>query len=361
MSQFVTLNKKDSLFSKYIWGDFSQNLVAIPIESLNIETEQESVTFEVKEKKHIKSPHPFFILLRLMKWNYFFLIFVPFYYVWVKNTLYDRLYDVQSFYMAVLSSIFLFAGLNIRNDVLDHVNGFDRIIKSRNPKPILSGWVTARSANNLAWGFIFIALILALPALYRQIEALRAAVVVFSLFIIGNFLTKNSYKYSYFSEFILFLILGPGLCAGYQTALGSGVDTEILVFGSVWGTGVLFLLYINQFANLFETSQAGIGNTLTKMGFDHSKKFLGRWWALFLLFWVVHHHYYASIYWTWFATATLVFWSFQIFIKLSNVESPMGSQLYRVRRTGYRIFLLMVSLLILEQTWYLYTKTNWSM
>jgi hypothetical protein len=142
-------------------------------------------------------------------------------------------------------------------------------------------------------------------------------------------------------------------------ALGSGIDTEILVFGAAWGVAVLFLMYIVQFEHLFETSQAKILNTITKIGFDNSKIFFKIWWGFFLLLWVVYHYFYASSYWLWFSPIVLVFWSLPTFIQIANVQSPMGSQLSRVRHAGFRMFALMVMVLVLEQSWYLYTHLDW--
>lgn len=350
----MTLKKSDADFSKYIWGTFSKTERALPIQSLNTGTTQESVTFEIKSVNEIEVPSAWIVFNRLIKWNYFFLILIPIYYVFIKNLVYQRIFDPFNFKLAALSSVFLFAGLNIRNDVLDHVSGFDRIIKSSGKKPLLSGWVTATAANRVGWILCLIALALAIPVCLHQYEATRVAGITFVLFLAGNFLNKNNYKFNYFSEFILFLILGPALCSGYQVSMGSGVDTEILIFGTTWGVGVLFLLYIVQFTNLFETSQAGIKNTLTKMGFDKSKTFLKLWWSFFIVLWIVYHYFYASVFWLWFGAIILLFCSWPVFNQISMVHSPIGSSLKQVRQSGARIFGLMVALLVIELGRYVY-------
>ncbi|MBC7457652.1 MAG: UbiA family prenyltransferase [Bdellovibrionaceae bacterium] len=358
MNRFLTLKKTDTNFSSYIWGTFSNTERALPIESLNTGTIQESVTFEIKTLEEIKQPSDLAIFSRLIKWNYFFLLFLPLFYITIKNFLFQRIFDTASFGLAALSSIFLFAGLNIRNDVLDHVSGFDRVIKSNGKKPLLLGWTTAESANHISWILCIIAIALAVPVCIHQREAIRVVGITLCLFLAGNFLNKNNYKFSHLSEFILFLILGPALCAGYQVAMGSGVDTEILVFGAAWGVAVLFLLYIVQFANLFETSQAGIKNTLTKMGFDKSKTFLILWWSFFIVLWVVYHYFYASRFWLWFGTAILIFWSFPTFIQIKNTHSPIGSDLIKVRKAGSRTFASMVGILVVELSWNIYSQLN---
>jgi 1,4-dihydroxy-2-naphthoate octaprenyltransferase len=356
MSRFVTLKKTDADFSKYIWGTFSNTERALPVESLNAGTTQESVTFEIKNLAEINQPSDLVIFSRLIKWNYFFLIFVPLFFVTVKNFLFQRILDPTSFGLSAISSIFLFAGLNIRNDVLDHVSGFDRVIKSSGQKPLLLGWATAESANHISWILCIIAIALAVPVCILQQEAILVVAITLGLFLAGNFLNKNNYKFNHFSEFILFLILGPALCSGYQVAMGAGVDTEIIVFGMLWGVGVLFLLYIVQFANLFESSQAGIKNTLTKMGFDKSKTFLIAWWSFFIVLWTTYHYFYASRFWLWFGTAVLIFWSLPTFIQIKNTQSPIGSALMKVRKRGRRAFALMVGIFIVELSWNIYNQ-----
>jgi 1,4-dihydroxy-2-naphthoate octaprenyltransferase len=354
MSRFVTLKKTDADFAQYIWGTFSNTETALPIESLNTGTTQESITFEIKLVNEIMKPVDLVLLSRLIKWNYFFLLLIPLFFVGIKNFLSQNISDPLSFSLAAVSSLFLFAGLNIRNDVLDHVSGFDRIIKSSGKKPLLLGWITADSANRIGWSLCFIALALAVPVCIHQHESLSVVGITIGLFLAGNFLDKNNYKFSLFSEFILFLILGPALCSGYQVAMGSGVDTEILIFGTVWGVAVLFLLYIVQFANLFETSQAGIKNTLTKMGFDKSKTFLISWWAFFIGLWTMYHYFYASRFWLGLGTAILICGSLPTFIQITKTHSPIGSDLIKVRKAGSRAFGLMVTLLVVELIWNFY-------
>lgn len=358
MSRFLTLKRTDPDFLKYIWGHFSKSERAIPIESLNIGTAQESVTFKIQSTESVHVPSRIILFLHLIKWKYFFLVFVPLYYVFIKNLVEGGFFDFLSFSLAAIASIFLFSGLNIRNDVLDHVSGFDRIIKSSGEKPILRGWITAQKANQLSWIFIFMAGVLAIPVCVQQQEALWIALLTAMLFLTGNFLNKNNYKFKYFSEFILFLILGPTLCSGYQVSMGAGIDNEILVFGTAWGVAILFLLYLVQFANLFETSQGGIKNTLTHMGFDKSKIFLKCWWGMFIFLWIAYHYFYSGTYWGWLGAAVLIFQSRATFDQISQAHSPMGSALQRVRESGFRIFVMMVILLVVEQSWSLYIHLN---
>ena len=96
------------------------------------------------------------------------------------------------------------------------------------------------------------------------------------------------------------------------------------------------------------------------MGFDHAKNFLVLWLVILNVSWVVYHYFYTSVFWSWFASITLVFWSIPTAIKIAEIPSPVGSDLLTARKRGYRNFLLMVLLLYLEYLWYLAQKIGWN-
>jgi 1,4-dihydroxy-2-naphthoate octaprenyltransferase len=285
---------------------------------------------------------------------------VPLFFVGFKKYLDDRFFDPFSFMMASISMLFLFAGLNLRNDLNDHLSGYDRVIAPISPKPLLKGWITGSEVSFLSGVLIIFAAILSVPVFILQNEELLVVAVVLFLFIVGQFFKKNSFKNQRLGEVILFLLVGPGLCSGYQVSLGAGIDTEILFFGLLWGAAILFLVHLNNFSNLLATSQAGIHNTITKMGFDASKKFLIFWLASLNILWISYHYFYASIFWTWLSGAVFIFWSIPTAIQFASLSSPVGSDLLVAKKTGSKNFLLMIVLLFIEQIWYLGSQLNWT-
>jgi 1,4-dihydroxy-2-naphthoate polyprenyltransferase len=325
----------------------------LPVNSLNVGTADEIVTFEIVPRSQIQRPMYLVYLSHLIKLRSYLLIMVPLFFVAAKNYLDDRFLDPVSFLIASVSMLFLYAGLNLRSDLNDHVSGYDRVLHSSSPKPLLKGWITGAETNFLSWILIFVSAVLSVPVFILQHEEIRVVSVVLILFILGQFFKKNSFKNQRFGEVILFLLMGPGLCSAYQVALGSGIDTEVLAFGVFWGTAILFLVHLNNFSHLLTSSQAGIHNTMNKMGFDSSKKFLTLWLVLVNILWIWFHALYAGTFWTWFSGITLVFWSVPTAILFSNISSPVGSDLVQAKKTGHKNFVLMIALLILEQMWYL--------
>ncbi len=356
---FKTFKKTDAEFMKYLMGTFSTSEIALPVKTLNVGTVDETVTFEIVMAADIQRPQFLVLWAHLIKLRSYLLIIVPLFFIAIKNYLDDRFFDPISFLVASVSMLFLYAGLNLRSDLNDHISGYDRVIQPELPKPLLKGWITATEVSLISWIFIFLAAGISVPVYLLQKEELRVVGVVLVLFLLGQFFKKNSFKNQRLGEVILFLLIGPGLCSGYQVALGAGIDTEVLIFGVLWGTAVLFLVHLNNFSNLLSSSQAGIQNTMNKMGFDASKKFLIFWLVILNSVWILYHYFYASTFWTWLSALTLIFWSIPTAIHFSELSSPVGSDLVAAKKIGNKNFLLMVVLLFLELCWYIGSKLNW--
>lgn len=355
---YKTFKKSDSEFKTHLMGSFSNTEIALPVKTLNVGTVDETVTFEIVKSSDIQRPYYFIYLVHLIKLHSYLLILVPLFFVAAKNYLDDRFFDPISFLMAIVSMLFLYAGLNLRSDLNDHISGYDRVLQSASPKPLLKGWIRGSEISYLSWILIGIAAVLSIPVFIFQQEEIRVVLVAVCLFIMGQFFKKNSFKNQRFGEVILFLLIGPGLCSAYQVSLGAGVDTEILAFGVLWGTAILFLVHLNNFSHLLSSSQAGIQNTMNKMGFDTSKIFLILWLVFMNILWIAFHALYAGTFWTWFTGITLVFWSVPTAIQLSSISSPVGSDLSQAKKIGHKNFQLMIALLMLEQMWLLGSKLN---
>ena len=361
---YITLKKAEAEFEDFLWGRSSQKLTknqrALPIKTYNLGTPEESVTFELKNVSDIKKPGIFVFLSSLVKLNSFILILLPLFYIFTKNYSTGLISNPQSntlsITLAALAVIFLFAGLNIRNDVNDHISGFDRVNLDSKPKPIRMGWISAHKAARVSLILIFIASILAGPVVFFHPELIRVVVVLLVLFFIGRFAKKNSYKQQHLGELILFILVGPVLASGYQMALGAAIDIEVLSFGVLWGFAVSYLIQVNNFSHIMTSSQSGISNSMTKLGFDRAQKFLVWSWSMFLLTWIFFHYLYAEVFAAIIVTVLLILWSIPFLKKILNIKSPMGSGLQQIHREAQKTFLFMVSILVLENLTSLWTN-----
>lgn len=359
-SQFVTVKKSQSEFSEYLWGRL-ENVTArraVPVKTYDLGTVKESVTFELKNISEIKKPGQFVFFAAFIKLNSFILILFPLFYVLDKNYFSGGHGASPGILFAAISSVFLFAGLNIRNDVYDHISGFDRVNIDLNRKPIRMGWISAQTASRISVGLIFLAAVLALPAVLLQPRLLWVISAALILFFLGRFAKNNSYKQQHSGELILFLLIGPALAVGYQVATGSEVDSEVVGFGALWGFLVLYLIQVNNFTHIMTSSQSGIKNTMTKLGFDWAQKFLITAWLIFLLLNVLFHFYVSSVSWIVINTVTLLAVSVPTILKIANIKSPMGSGLQVIRKEVQRNFLVFVIVSLAESFWYMWAAAN---
>lgn len=361
---FKTLRRTDAEFEDYLWGagtHLEKGTVPLPVKTLNLGEDNETVTFQIFTQYEINRPSKWILISSLIKLHTYILVLMPLFFVLAKNYIDDRVRDPFSIVMAAVASLFLYAGLNIRNDVIDHVYGYDRVNILKSNKPIARGWVTALQASKLSWILIAMSAMVALPAFFFEHELILVMCVVVGLFLLGQFVKQNSYKHNRFGEVILFILVGAGLASGYQVSLGAGIDLEILFFGILWGFAVLFLIHINNFSHILTSCQAGILNSMTRMGFDKAQKFLVGWWSVFCILWFIYHYNYASLIWTVFGTLLLVLWSLPLFNKILKIRSPLGSDLDLIRKEAYRTFLMMVLILFSENFWYVGEKLNWTL
>lgn len=361
VSRFVTVKKFDQDFSKYLWGKTEDDVRAIPVQSLNVGLDDEAVTFELKPIAQIRKPGFFQFWTTLIKLRSYILFLFPLFYIVAKNYADDKFYDPLALSFAVGAMFFIYAGLNIRNDIADHLSGFDRVNIPFSEKPILLGWITASKMSKISWALLLFGLVLAIPVVLLQPQELKVLAPVIVLILIGQFFKKNSYKEKVYGEIILFLLMGVGITCGFEIAAGAVIDAETLSLGFFWGASVLFLIHVNNFSHLLTSVQAGIKNTMTNLGFDRAKSFLAIWWSICIISWIVFHIFYASLFWTWFGSMILVFWSAPLFLKLSQIRSPIGSDLVQVRQSAHKTFLVMVAVFFAENAWYIGTKLNWNL
>lgn len=344
---YRTVKKSDAGFQSYLTGLAEPNARAIPIKSYNLGTDEEAVTFELRPLSEIQTPSVAQLYAALFKLRSFVLVLFPFFFVMAQNQA-DAKFDFVSAVLSLMASLALFAGLNVRNDVLDHFNGYDRVNIDLSDKPIRQGWVTAARALKISTALIGFSFLISLPILLLNPSVILVVLISAVLFVAGKFLNKNSYKNQLFGELVLLLLMGPALYAGFQLAMGVSLQTEITLFSLIWGWAALFLVHVNNFVHIMTSSQNGIKNAMTNLGFDKAQKFLILHWGLLNAFLAVFLFYFSSMVFASTAVTIMVAASAFLFFKILSIKSPMGSGLVRVKRQSYRVFSLFVFLMFLE-------------
>ncbi len=344
---YRTIKKSDVGFQSYLSGHGEPNARAIPIKSYNLGTAEEAVTFELRPLSEIQNPSAAKLYASLFKLRSFVLVLFPFFFVLSQNYLSEK-FDFVSAVLSVLASLALFAGLNVRNDVLDHFNGYDRVNIDLSDKPIRQGWVTAQQALRISTTLIIISFVMALPVFLLNPTVVFVVIVAAGLFTAGRFLNKDSYKDQLFGELVLMTLMGPLLYAGFQLAMGVALQVEITVFSLIWGWAALFLVHVNNFVHIMTSSQNKIKNAMTYLGFDKAQKFLVLHWTVLNGFLAAFLFYFSSMVFAATTTAVMAVASAYLFFRILRIKSPMGSGLIRIKRQSYRAFSLFVLLMFLE-------------
>lgn len=352
MSEVVTLSKNSPEFESYLLGTFSKDKRALPIRTLNANSSQETVTFEIKPLSEISRPTLPVIALYLLKVRALILVLFPMYLILVKNNADKTLRDPLVVVLSTIGILAAYIAVNLRNDFTDHIKGLDRINPKAGSRVIQNGWMTAAQVKSWAAFFVTVALILGALVVFAFPELLGVVLVALTMGIWAQFLKRGSFKYQRGGEIFVFLLLGPLLTTGYHISIAGSWDLESLYLGVMWGWLVVFLQHIKNFEFIMINSQAGFHNSVTWLGFDKSKIMLKWWWLVFLAMFIFYHFRYAGHFWTWFLGAVLAFCAFPFFIGINYLQSPVGSDLVRVRRRGYNLVLVTIFLWALENIWY---------
>ncbi len=344
MSEIVTLSKSSPDFEKYLRGTFSKTHRALPIKSLNVNTQLETVSFRLVPKAQIHRPSLSLIFLKTVRVRRFLFVLFPLFYVLFESLRHQGLRDPLILFSSTCGLLFLYAAIQMRNDYHDHLNGLDRITSEPSSPAIQRGWITAESVRKLSWIFAGISFVGSWPVLFIFPKVIFVMTAAAALIFWSLFRGHSSFKNSSVGELAFGVLVGPLLALGYEVSIAGQMTLKTFSFGCVWGAFVLFRLHLQNFENLLTSSQAGIKNMVNYFGFDGSKKLIIWWWFAsvvgFLLFQI-----FTSSFFVWCGSAIILLWMSRPFIqKLNQLASPVGSHMGEVQKLGLVLFNLLVLL-----------------
>jgi 1,4-dihydroxy-2-naphthoate octaprenyltransferase len=350
-TELITLSKSDPRFPAYIEGTFSKDHRALPLQSLNVNTTSEQVTFQILAKEKIQPPFLGLHWLQVLKVKNLLMVAFPIFLVFMKNWKAGTLRDPITSGLAALGALFLMTAVNLRNDYLDHLSGLDRLHPHSGSHAIQKGWVTAAQVHRWSFVHLTLGILFGLPAVtrYPQILILVGAFALLGIFGMTSF--QMGLKYRRWSEWTVFLLLGPLLTTGMQFAMGGPFDGSVFFLGCMTGWLSMFYLHLKNFEQLMINDQAQFENTVTWLGFEKSKTWLIVCWFVLLLGLLFQHWQTADILWFSLVGATSGVTSFLFVRSLLTLQSPVGSQMTTVVQTGQKGLLALMSLWSLELLW----------
>lgn len=353
----LTLDRKHPDFEKYIWGDFSQSERALPVQSLNVNSDREQVTFEIRKIQDIQRPSLWEVAVTIFKVKYLVLVLFPLFMVLFLN-LAARV-EVSSVLAlcSALGAMCLMIAVNLANDVQDHIRGLDRILPHAGGIAIQRGWLTAKQLYAIAIRFSVVGVLLGLPSSYYHPEILWAILPLASVGLVSLLSNKAGLKYRAWSEWVVFFMVGPLLTVGYQLSFGGGFDFQVLFLGILTGWLGVFLLHLRNWNHLLVNSQANFDNTVARFGFEKSRKFIIYWWIGFVFLLVVYHAIFSGEPWLWMIAVFSTLVSLPFIGAMSDVDSPLGSGIHRAVFVGHRVVMFVGAMWFLEGLW-LYFLTD---
>ena len=351
--ELKTISKSDPQFESYLLGTFSTTHKALPVQTMNVSSEQESITFQIVSNEEIRLPDFLSYWAQVLRLRNFVLIAFPIYIIIMKATIYHLPYFPLFALLSIFSAFLLQSSMNLRNDFQDHFWGIDRVQPSSGSRAIQKGWITAARVKNLSNYFLIFGIVLAIPMIIVRpipliVVGLLSAVLMYTASGGGKFGTQ----YRFGTEFSAFWMAGPLLTIGFQIAIGMRLDPEIIMLGFVTGGLALFILYTRSFENILFNSQAQIKNTITMLGFERSKKFLSWFWFFWIVLLLFYHFNYASTDWMLMSFVFVTLASIRVWNSITLLKSPAGSAINRSMKICRRIAWIIVALWFVEYLTY---------
>jgi 1,4-dihydroxy-2-naphthoate polyprenyltransferase len=342
VAELKTLSKADPQFLSYLLGTFSNTQRALPVKSLNVNSDSETVTFEIIPVKDINTAPFFFRWLKIFKIHNFVLVGLPIFFILMNCYLDGKSFDGHLALLSAAAAFCLHAAVNLRNDYLDHLSGLDRLQSSaETTHPIQRGWITAYQAKAISNFFIFLGLIFGAPSVIFFPELL----FIVSILLLFGFIGIQSYrfglKYRLWTELTAFLFLGPCLTVGFQMSIGGGFDLEAIFLGQITGWFAVYVLHLKNFTQIMTNHQAGFINTVNLLGFEKAKTLINWWWWILLLMINAYHFFYNTFWWT---AAFALFSILLIILQLKatrNITSPVGSNFRAMLNSCYQLGLIL--------------------
>lgn len=347
MSDLITLDRKNPEFMAYLRGTFSRDARALPMRSLNVRTPTESVTFQVTPISEIERPSWLIVWLKALRPRSFLLVLVPLLFM-LSGTIHSEKLPADLPWIVAIGLVSLHAAFLLRNDVQDHIAGFDRLRTDRGSRAIQNGWLTAAQIERAAYAFLAIAIVCAGLVIFARPSV---AIVIAAAALLGGFTffrSETPFREILGGQFFFLLLGGPLLFTGLHVALAGATNEIIVGVGFLWGWIALFQVHLRDLENLIVEGRSGRASLVGRAGFDRSLKIIRYWWLISLLGFGFMQDAIGVTPFTWVGLAMLIVASGFFARKLRALKSPAGSEVARVRRFGEYLFAGMAFLWVWE-------------
>lgn len=295
---YRTFLKKDPHYKSYLLGTFSNQTVALPVESFGVGSDRERTTFLMLESAQFKKP--FWLraywrairpeLLGLTLGHAVLAVLV------LKSLMAKHNFSTDEFWstswvavgLCLLATFFTHASACLFNDYQDHMNGTDRRSVRHGSRVIQKGW--SRAVEIRWWGFLNASLAFAIGffLLWQNwLVFLGLATVTAMAILLYSGMTPFWNRLGA-GDFWITLLFGPLIFFSVGTSILSYEDQMNLTW-ELLGDGFLisfsfgllasWTLQVRQFQDIFRREGGSFRTLVSRLSFDQAQTFL-KWEGL---------------------------------------------------------------------------------
>ncbi len=268
--ELVTVNKKDESkrYNDFLTGQFSDSMVAIPIQRGVPDESSDLVTFELIERSTLEVQNKlktWFFALRPLT---LVLTLAPslcaLAYIGLGSLNYLLI-------LAVIVVVLLQLSINLLNDYNDHMSGVDRYHLTRGSRAIQKGYLRAIDVKYVALALLSTAVLLGIILLlnFRFQQWFFALAGFFGLFIFKA--SKIQRPVVGLEEVTAFLITGPVLFHGLLSLAYISHSPESIALSFFLGMNSSIYFHVSKWQGIFEERRSGSSSLADSLGFDLSK------------------------------------------------------------------------------------------
>ncbi|MCX7977589.1 MAG: UbiA family prenyltransferase [Bdellovibrionaceae bacterium] len=354
--KLITLHRNHPDFSPHLLGTFSETHRAIPVETLNINSQSETVTFRIVPVTEIEEPGALKLWSTALRIRSFLVILFPFFAVLSRLFADGHRPDPLLLLLTFVGLFLLHGGIHLRNDYEDHLLGLDRLDPESGSQVVQRGWMTAEQCRRLSVRFVFVAVLFAVPLLIVQPRLFFHLIVAAAIGVPAFFRLGRGFRSAWWGEFVLLFLVGPLLTSGLELAWTGRITVEGFFFGVLWGWIALFPVHLRHLQQMVVRHRAGILSLVGKLGFDRGRVMIRRWWFVGVTGWLLYHVFSGPSFFLWYFGLFIVIVSARFSAQLGELQSPVGSGIKSVVRSGRYTWLALVSCWTLEFIWLIWER-----
>lgn len=264
---FRTLTPRDPKFESYLLGSFSEKERALPQTSLNVQSMNELVTFEIKKLEDLESAPMWKKLWLLFKPQTWLTVLVPL--IAVGHLQENPSVGLGLTLAMVLVALMVFA--NWQADLVDHLGGWDRLQGSNDKNVLRKGWFTGYQLKKWSRYALVLATLLGLPLL----RVIPFVLVPYALVVVGILLLLPRWwrksLWPGLSSLCICLLSGPLLTVGIDLAFDGYSSWSSFFLGVAWGVWMSFVRQQKIYTKQWDLYQRSVPVSFLGLGFDRSK------------------------------------------------------------------------------------------